>query len=228
MIINHKHKIIFIKTKKTAGTSFEIALSKFCDEGDVITPITPADELLRQKLGFKGAQNYKNADKNNNGLWLSGNYYNHIPSKIIKSTIPKRMWDGYKKITIYRNPFDSAISRYYWEGGEKTGLNYLQYLQKFTSHLLENKKIAPLSGDGLCDVYLRYENMKLDLERQELDMIWEVFCLIRAKSNRRPRVGSSIFEIYNKFPKAIEIINKLCNEEIKFFKYPQPTDMQKD
>ncbi|MEL6382956.1 MAG: chondroitin 4-O-sulfotransferase, partial [Cyanobacteria bacterium J06626_18] len=30
MIISHEYKFIFLKTRKTAGTSIEIALSKFC------------------------------------------------------------------------------------------------------------------------------------------------------------------------------------------------------
>jgi hypothetical protein len=38
MIISHKHKFIFFKTKKTAGTSIEIALSKYRGPDDVITP----------------------------------------------------------------------------------------------------------------------------------------------------------------------------------------------
>ena len=59
MIICNPLKIIFVKTKKTAGTSFEIALSKFCESDCVITPITPNEEALRKSLGFRTAQNYK-------------------------------------------------------------------------------------------------------------------------------------------------------------------------
>jgi hypothetical protein len=33
MIISPAHRFIFIKTRKTAGTSMEIALAKFCGEG---------------------------------------------------------------------------------------------------------------------------------------------------------------------------------------------------
>ncbi len=30
MIISHEHKFIFLKTKKTAGTSVELALTRLC------------------------------------------------------------------------------------------------------------------------------------------------------------------------------------------------------
>ncbi len=34
MIVSHKYEFVFIKTKKTAGASVEIALSKFCGVED--------------------------------------------------------------------------------------------------------------------------------------------------------------------------------------------------
>jgi hypothetical protein len=33
MIVSHEHKFIFLKTKKTAGTSIELALSALCESG---------------------------------------------------------------------------------------------------------------------------------------------------------------------------------------------------
>ncbi len=57
MIISHKHRFIFIKTRKTAGTSVEISLSRYCGSEDIITPITLEDEPLRGVLGLS-AQNY--------------------------------------------------------------------------------------------------------------------------------------------------------------------------
>ena len=44
MIISHEHKFIFLKTRKTAGTSIELALSQLCGPNDIITPISPNDE----------------------------------------------------------------------------------------------------------------------------------------------------------------------------------------
>ena len=57
MIISHKHKFIFLKTVKTAGTSIEIALSKYCGPDDIITPASPEDEITRSELGYPGPQN---------------------------------------------------------------------------------------------------------------------------------------------------------------------------
>ena len=45
MIVNHKYKFIFIKSFKTAGTSLEIALSKFCTKDDIITSIVEEDDF---------------------------------------------------------------------------------------------------------------------------------------------------------------------------------------
>ena len=50
MIISHKYKFIFIKTRKTAGTSMEIYLSQYCDDNDIVTPITLNQVALGNKI----------------------------------------------------------------------------------------------------------------------------------------------------------------------------------
>lgn len=51
MIVPHKYQFIFLKTSKTAGTSIEIALSRICDKGDIITAVSDEDEKIRNELG---------------------------------------------------------------------------------------------------------------------------------------------------------------------------------
>ena len=43
MILSVQRKFIFLKTTKTAGTSFEIALSKYSSPKDTVTPINRED-----------------------------------------------------------------------------------------------------------------------------------------------------------------------------------------
>ena len=57
MIVSHKNRFIFLKTRKTAGSSIEIALSKHCGPEDIITKIAPSEEELRLGLGYRGRQN---------------------------------------------------------------------------------------------------------------------------------------------------------------------------
>lgn len=51
MILSHRWRFIFIKGRKVAGTSVEIALSTICGTKDVVTPITPRDEVERFRAG---------------------------------------------------------------------------------------------------------------------------------------------------------------------------------
>ena len=44
---------------KVAGSSFEIYLSKFCGDEDVITPLNEKEELIRKKLYIRNKQNYE-------------------------------------------------------------------------------------------------------------------------------------------------------------------------
>ena len=44
MIVNHKYKFIFFKSKKVGGTSMEIALSKFTSDSDIVTKIMKDEE----------------------------------------------------------------------------------------------------------------------------------------------------------------------------------------
>jgi hypothetical protein len=57
MILSKRHNFIFIKGVKVGGTSIEIALAPFCGPDDIITPITPIDELRRLACGG-GPRNY--------------------------------------------------------------------------------------------------------------------------------------------------------------------------
>lgn len=51
MIISHAHQFVFVKGRKVASTSLEIALSQICGPDDIVTAITPADERVRIGLG---------------------------------------------------------------------------------------------------------------------------------------------------------------------------------
>ena len=59
VIVSHEHGFVFMKTRKTAGTSVEIALSRVCGEDDVITPVTETTRCSAGAKGGRGPQHYE-------------------------------------------------------------------------------------------------------------------------------------------------------------------------
>src|SRR4051812_7001975 len=120
MIISHKYKFIFIKTKKTAGTSIEIALSKYLDKGDIITKINEED--MREGLGYPGPQNYrvpywKYTFEDLKRLLFQRQlcvFYNHAPATYIRKYIGEKVWNSYYKFCFERNPWDKTVSSYFF------------------------------------------------------------------------------------------------------------------
>jgi hypothetical protein len=55
MIVSHRHRFWFVRPRKVAGTSVEMALSTVCGDADIVTPMVAIDERTRQELGgFSG------------------------------------------------------------------------------------------------------------------------------------------------------------------------------
>ena len=116
MIISHKHKFIFIKPRKVAGTSIEINLAKHCGAQDIITPLTDYNQNSDTDYYLHQAQN-------NNGL------DGHIYPNQIKRKVGKKIWHEYFKFTVVRNPWDVVVSRYWWEKTAES-TNFLKNLNK--------------------------------------------------------------------------------------------------
>lgn len=198
MIISHRHEFIYVKTKKTGGTSLEIALSKFLGGDDIVTPITRKDEAIRSSKGFPGPRNYRksmtecssrdivNALRHGR---MPNKYYNHIPSAEIKNLIKDDIWSKYYKFTVERNPWDLAVSYYFMTGHRKFG-TFDEYIEQGGAIRASNFDLYCINGIPAVDKIIRYENLsdELDTLTQRLGLpesISTVMEGIRAKGQFR-------------------------------------------
>ena len=228
MIISHKHKFIFIKTNKTAGTSIELALSKFCGPDDIITPFNPEDEELRRCLGLPGPQNYRPS------LWpldVLGDierkpyekeefqFYNHISSREIIEFIGKNNWHNYYTFCFERNPWDRVISHYYWFHKSEPRPSIQKFLRSKAPMILKTwgYKNYTIDDDIVVDKVCKYEHINDELETirkligipQQLELPW-------AKSKFR-KDKRSYREVFNEDDR--KYIAELFREEISLLGY---------
>lgn len=124
MILSHRHRLIFVKGMKVAGTSVEMALSTLCGPDDVVTPISPIDELERLRLGGS-SRNYApdraveadylarlraaRPDELAGVLHPPLVFYNHMPlAEVLRKA--GRPLAGYRVVCIERSPYAKVIS----------------------------------------------------------------------------------------------------------------------
>ncbi len=212
MIVSHKLKLIFLKTRKTSGTSIEIALSQHCGPEDILTPISPEDEKTRVSLGFRGPQNC---------VWGGTTLVNHTPAERARDFLGPQVWDSYFKVSIERNPFDRVISQFAWNQHVAASKNrQLGSLGEFlTSHeprRLSNWPIYAIGDRVVCDLVIRYENLDAELAALTDRLGVEGLHMVRAKANirtdRRP-----YREVLSSADRAL--VETLCGREIRHFGY---------
>jgi len=228
MILSHKHKFIFLKTKKTAGTSIEVALSKLCGDEDVITPLIGADERLR--ADGRGAQNWRR-----HGWWQSPRplwkrrlfkvaaqdhgFYNHMTAAAAKALInDDTVWRSYFKFAFERNPWDREVSYYhYCYRDAETRPSFDRFIQSDRRARLNNFEIYSLGGDVAVDFVGRYESLEDDLKHALSQAgVDEDLPLPRAKGNFR-KDGRSYREYYT--PDTQRLVGAWYEPEIALLGY---------
>ena len=238
MIISHKLKIIFIKCKKVGGTSFEIALSRYCDSDDIITRVQ--EEEIRTGLGFTKSSNDKTLRAKlliaKLKMFTGVNNYlhyrhfktsiSHLGAKEIKELVSEHIWNDYLKIAIIRSPYQKAISYYFWKKRAEKLTSVNKDFEQFISWACRRHKNNPLmdydlihiSGESILDFVIRYENLVEDIEKLEtkiaLPGLLETYQSIGAKRHFRPTTGTSLYEVYSNHPKAKLMIDSMYYENL--------------
>ena len=201
MIISHKYKFIFIKTTKTAGTSLEVALSKYCGEGDIITAISPPVETHKPK--------------NNQG------FYNHMSINEIKIKIKPHTYKNYFKFTFERNPYDKMVSWYWWiKQQHNINENFKEFCLKCDDGTyglpLDFEKYS-MDGKIAVDYVGKYESLELDFQKicKNLGIPFDEKLTKQKGSSRETKEHFSTY--YDNETKGI--VEKYFSRELKLFQY---------
>jgi len=225
MIVSHKHKFIFIKTKKTAGTSIEIALSKYCGPDDIITPISPEDEEKRSALGYRGPQNYFIPLSKYSRLDIlkaiynrkRRSFYNHASAAYVKAALDEDIWNSYYKFAFERNPWDKLVSAYYWIYKSEPRPSISEFIQSPRANRVNNFDLYSISADIAVDDVFLFENINSAMAdiQQRLNLP-EIPALPHAKGGYR-KDKRSYRELLSEQDR--DKVAKIYAREIAYFNY---------
>ncbi|MEM1141221.1 MAG: sulfotransferase family 2 domain-containing protein [Pseudomonadota bacterium] len=123
MIVSHKHRFIFIKTHKTAGSSLEVALARECGPQDIVSHMEDnlASGLPRNYGPTSALGSLYNRHKlvrkliDRHSPMLGAFYYEHMPATRVRELVGDDVWRSYYKFCFERNPWDKVVSYYLWK-----------------------------------------------------------------------------------------------------------------
>lgn len=227
MILSHKHRFIFIKTVKTAGTSIEVFLSKHCGPQDIVTPIVPPIEG-HQPRNYEGFINPIPEIVDRPGKLFSAlrhtitsctKFYNHMPACEVNNRVPAHIWNGYFKFCVERNPWDKVLSHYHMHAAREGGsLSLDDYLARRRFPINYFRYTDRSGRNVVVDRIVRYENLLAQLGEvfSQLNIPFDGTLGVAAKSeyraDRRPYQ-----EVFNEAQRRI--VENAFAKEIQLYGY---------
>ena len=225
MIISHKLETVFVKTRKTAGTSIEFALAAVCGPDDVITQV-PQEEKARLEFAGRSKQNddvtWRTLTPKWAVTWLLFRrrprlVREHSPAVRARKLLGKEQWCRYYTWAVERNPWDKAVSRYFWEASRGDVPSFSEYLRGAPRHMLSCFDLYSKRGEIIVDRVLRFENLA-----DELPQVWDRLgvappALPRMKGGHRPAETRDYRTMYS--DRDAEFIANVCAREIAAFGY---------
>ena len=236
MIISHNHKFIFVKPRKVAGTTIELKLSPYLEKGDCATPIEPYEEKLRT---IKDGVIVKKIQQTT--LGLPRRLRDHSTLRKAYLTLGQSI-RNYFVITACRNPWDRAVSQFFWSyrnqnilrkdfPTQKTEFNKFtkfygprNWLDLFygrkRQRALNSSHLYTVNNKINANFVIRYEHLEEDFYALQ-----KLFCLPTkltsqkyiTKSSFRSNESKNWQKFYNE--DTIELVNQCCAEEISHFNY---------
>jgi len=165
LIVSHKHRFVFIKTRKTGGSSIEHALSEYCGKDDVLTPLPP--EVKIPYLPRNYMKNDQMLDP-------------HLSGKKILELFPETK--DYTWFTVERHPYTKTISAYYYLKNNKAVTGSLDNFIFNSEYHPADDHLWCAEGKPIVDGILRFEHLAEDFK--QLGKLLELPLELNAQLNK--------------------------------------------
>jgi hypothetical protein len=235
-VVLHTCRFIFLKTRKTAGTSIEQWLAPHVRRGDMIATATESSPL---PVPFWSTPNtvtgmarlerkFKKFACRVTGHPRAMAIRQHMSAAEVRAVVGEEVWRSYYKVSVERDPWDRAISLWRWRQkrfATEIGLDAFLDLVEGPSggtmaHDFSNLPMYTIDGEIAVDRVVRFERLNEDLQEvcDRIGLPAKVADLPRAKGNVRPASD----RVAGLTATQIARIARIAAREIELFGYTPP------
>lgn len=220
VLVSHDRGFVFLKTRKTAGTSIEMLLEPFCaPKGHVVTEATPC---LRSRTGIVGRRILPAPERKYFRRFFR-DWRNHMAAIHVAQWLGPRRWNSYVKVSSVREPFDRMVSAFHWE---KPTLDPERSVQEQFREYLRGKwpnddVIVSIDGKIVVDHFIRFESIREDLAElcTRIGLEIDLSNLPHAKDHKARRMAKPIDAYYD--DETIQIVRHRMAWVFDNFDYPE-------
>ena len=215
MIVSHRHRFIFVTTRKTAGTAIETELARICTAADIVTGAANGAAQPGRNDAVTMAR-YRPLD------WLRlmtlgkrARLDKHMPAAAIRDLVGADVWNDYFKFCVERDPWDKAVALYRARTKRGAAPPIAQYLRDAKPATLSNFDLYTIDGALAVDRVVRYEHLDAELDAigHLLDLPIEL--RLPADAARAPIVRYA--DALGAEGRAV--VDAVCRREIEMFGY---------
>jgi hypothetical protein len=260
MIISHKHRFIFLHCRKVAGSSITVLLNQFLGPKDIQLGAwddtlkaggrlnqTACKTILRSPIKlikssvinsikerkFKLDNVAVNKIIHKKLLAFHGGKGAHVSALSIRDAFPEE-WAQYHKFCFVRNPWDQAVSDYYWRTGKKSAelISFKEFLKRLddverpdpenlVADYRSNWPIYTIKDQIAVNFVGKYERLDDDLDQVGRCIGLDLKLTKDLGSKRTSRDRSlDILDLYD--DECLALVSNIYSEEIKEFGYEPP------
>lgn len=228
MIVSHRNGFVFMHVPKTAGTAMSIALTPLCGSEDVIAAWTPHNEKFRHEIsGWRDWPQNAKAPLSNLTLRETVSvvrrqrrptYGPHTHAKVARKLIGTKRWDSYFTFAVERNPWDKAVSSYFFRKQTYNDVaDFPTFLRSAPRRFFSDPEIYCIEGSLAVDRVLRFERLTGDFAELCDAIGLEVPVLPKALTEHRPAGSRDWRPMYNNGD--AQFVADVCATEIELFGY---------
>ncbi len=232
VLISHKYKFIYIKTKKTGSTTTENFFTRFCVDNEDNYNDAHSHDYLETKNGIIGRRI----------LGKITNKTKAIDGNTELSDLDLNKYKSYYIFTTIRNPFDRMVSNFYFLKKLENQYKCLKspeydilhnilknnkklddiqifriFIKKSINIIHDNWNAYTIKDIPKCDFYIKQENLNNDIISvcKKLNINYDKYPIQNFKTHYREKKNYKIF--YDETTK--NIVQQKFNKELKYFKY---------